>query len=91
MVTYMRPPLKIKQEFETNTITAILIDDEEKEFEVKITYECFIYCGARENETVVTSYDYKMDDQPRILRNDLLQWVENEIKMTEPRTVTFNI
>lgn len=90
MVTYMRPEIKVRQQFETNEIKAVLNDDEDKEFNVAITYDYHLYFGM-ENETVVTSYDWDIEGTPKISIGHLMEWVEEQIRQEEPRTVTFNI
>lgn len=91
MVTYLRPELKVSQQFETNEIKAVLNDDDDKEFNVTITYDYHLYYSPYENETVVTGYDWDMEGTPNIRIGDLMEWVEEQIKQAEPRTVTFNI
>lgn len=90
MVMYMKPEPKTEQ-FEANEITATLIDDDEIEFNVTITYDYHLYFSPWENETVVVGYEYKVEGEPRISKKDLSYWVEDEIRTAEPRTVTFNI
>ena len=84
----MKPGPKFRERTKFNTITAVLLDDEEREFPVEITYDYHLYFGLM-NETIVTGYDFKVNGDPKISQKDLHLWVKDQIREEERRPVTF--
>lgn len=66
------------------------MDDEEKEFEITITYDHHDYFSSwNPVETMVTGYDYEVKGEPKISEKELLQWVRDQIRDNEKRTTFF--
>jgi hypothetical protein len=88
MVMYTRP--ETKERTEETKFTATLTDDNEKEFQVEISYDHHDYFPSwGPVETMVTGFDYKVEGSPAISKKELSQWVKDQIQDNEKRSTFF--
>lgn len=90
MVMYTLPEPKVRQRTECTKFTATLTDDNEKDFQVEISYDHEDYFPTWQPvETCVTGYDYKVEGTPVISPKELTEFVKDAIRENEKRTTFF--
>jgi len=71
------------------TIHSSVIDDNNQEFTLEITYDYTDYYGWDKWEISVWGYDYKINGKPSISDKDLAEVMRDIIRQEEKCTVTF--
>jgi len=86
----LSPTQQKSKQFKTKTINSVIIDDEDQEFPIEISYDFTDYYGwdRWEIEISVWGYDYKADNM-QIGANDLSNEIKEIIRIEENCTVTF--
>lgn len=83
--TQARDSKKLK----VKTIESVVMDDDEKEFPIEITYDYHDYFGWDKWEIAVTGFDYKVNSAINMSQKQLTEDVKNIIEQEERVTVTF--